>query len=347
MSKSFAKFSVLIPVWFTIYLFNHGLGNDIYYEHLHITLWSVEILMAYTVFSLLWIVLSPLRASCCDGGIFEVLFYFFPVGLWCSLYMAQEDFVALIMVICFIIGLNYYFGYYSVKRYRKWPVPTVGPVKAPLRFVRQRFFLASTSVFLMGSLLMVLFGNGVEAKVKYSSVETRQTSSEEASVDYQYRILRLENLQTDRWAKLTSQQRLDTLQVLANIEADKLGIPRSVVSAIKITNVDSAYNTDLNQIVLDPEMVGNPDKAEDCVRCLLWAVHNEYIHFLVDRADFDSDLAHTMYFERVIAYRDNMDSYIEPSLSNYDAYASQPIIKDSTDYAESEAAYIFSLISDM
>ncbi len=182
-------------------------------------------------------------------------------------------------------------------------------------------------------------------KANYSSMDSRQPVSSDESYDYQSRILRLDNLCIEKWSKLSTQQRIDTLQILANIETDKLGIPSAVVSTLKITYSDSAFSDELNQIVLDPEMVGRPDCAEDCVKCLLWAVHAKYIRYLVDHTDFESSMANTAFFEKIRAYRDNYNNYIEPNLANYDAYATQPIIRDSTEFAESECLAIFKFIA--
>lgn len=279
--------------------------------------------MAYAIFALLWVVLSPLRASCCDGGILEALFYFFPVGAWCTLYTTQDDLGALILAVCLLVGLNYYFGYYAIKRYRKWPVTTgEGSVRTPLRFMRQRFFLITACGFLAVSFLSIVSSNGLEARIEYSSFESRQEAAEDGAVKFQARLLRLNGLRTDRWEKLSTQQRIDTLQALADVEADRLGIPSAVVSTIKIVNSDSAYSTVLNQIVLDPEMVSNLNQLEQSVKCLLWAVHNKYIHYLVDHTDFSSDMANTAYYEWIREYKErendiiNIDSFIRAALHN-------------------------------
>lgn len=129
-----------------------------------------------------------------------------------------------------------------------------------------------------------LFLPRVRAVVGTSPAGTEQTLSEHA--------MELQSLQEETWAALTLQQKLDVLQMVANIEAQELGLPQEVRVGGSVLEEDVlaqyADRTHTVKISLDHLETAGPLDVLDSV---LHECYHAYQHRLVDLYEAEKDPA--------------------------------------------------------
>lgn len=348
MRRSISRLSVLLPVWFGIYLLNHSLGNDIYFAFINLTIWSVDFVTAFFVFTILWVVLSPLAVNCCTSWVYELAIYFFPVGLWSTLCYAQNHFFIVLCGVIVFLGLAFLVIERINKTQSLMPVPINNNTPSSQRIMKQRLLLIIVCCLFLPPFFDVLMNDGtnfkgLEAVNNHSDSDVGSNSA----VLFSNADKELKNLPIEEWADLTDQQRIDVLQIIVNYETSQLGIPPTAVSTKKHINADTFYDQENNIIYVDPEMLAKSSNKEKCIETTLWSLHIKYIYFLVEHADFESVIAQTEYFKTIRIYKDNLEHYIYPSLEGYEAYANQEIVRSSTIFAETETQNILDLVSNM
>lgn len=346
MQRYMWRFGILVPVWFSVYLFAYGLESDVYIPALHLQLWSYDVVLGYVVFALLWTALSPLRDCCCDGSVFEFLYYFFPVGLWCTLYMAQHDFAAVVYALILILVLSLIITCREYRHYRRLEVPINARVRSTIAYVGMRGFLLVSCGIFLASFLFLFRIDSIKPPVLTPTKEIVEPVTVEERRNYDAEIWGITALQPKCWRKFSQEERLNALQALSNIEAAKLGIPSCSVVSTVLTYGDSAYSKEKGQIIIAVELLENIDSEEDSIRAMLWGLYIRYIDYLIDNVDFDHPIYQTAYFSTIREYRDNLTSFTSPSPYDSEGYYAQPIIRDSEAYAKEEAARVISLMNE-
>lgn len=136
------------------------------------------------------------------------------------------------------------------------------------------------------------------------------------------------------WKEMDTQEKLDTLQVIADIEADYLQIePVSVVSMHLENHTLGSYNDANRTIKIDFDQHTEYD-AMKCLNTLLHECRHAYQHDCVDSLDWSDEQVLTgLYYAQARQWRQNLASYIR-SCNDYDAYRNQAIEVDAREYAD-------------
>ena len=119
------------------------------------------------------------------------------------------------------------------------------------------------------------------------------------------------NLREEVWAGLTLQERIDTLQVVANIESSYLGLPHELnVGAEPMEESTVAFYTDRNhQIRINIDYLES-FPAKETLAAVCHEAHHALQYALCDLWDsIDSNYRELIIFENVPSYKENFANY--------------------------------------
>ena len=144
----------------------------------------------------------------------------------------------------------------------------------------------------------------------------------------------LGNLREDVWAGLSMHDRLETLQIIANIEAQSLGLPTGLT--VKVSNapqyVIAAYNDEEHEIVVDASCF-EALSAEELCQGILHEAHHSYAHRLVDVYDELPDQYRDLYvFQSVGIIKEEFANYTDGA-SDFDGYYNQECERSAREYS--------------
>lgn len=141
-------------------------------------------------------------------------------------------------------------------------------------------------------------------------------------------------LQEDRWAQLDATERLNLMKVIADIEANYLGIPKvSICTEVLDEHTFGHYNNSTRTITLNLSYLTTAN-ANTMLTTVCHESYHAYQYRLVElyeglKAE-DRDL---LLFNEAAQYRDEFVNYVDGS-DNYYAYSRQWCEADSEEYAE-------------
>lgn len=141
-------------------------------------------------------------------------------------------------------------------------------------------------------------------------------------------------LQEDSWAQLDAAERLDIMKVIANIEANYLGIPKvSVCAEVLEEHTFGHYNDSTRTITLNLSYLATAN-AHSMLTTVCHECYHAYQHRLVELYnELDSEDQDLLLFYEAAQYRDEFSNYIDGSDNYYD-YSRQWCEADSEKYAE-------------
>lgn len=143
-------------------------------------------------------------------------------------------------------------------------------------------------------------------------------------------------LQEQEWQKLTTKEKLDVMQVVANIEANYLGIPHEL--NVGGTNLDevlaAAYSDSTHSIQFNMNYL-ETSSAKRILESCCHEAHHAYQYCLIDAYDKASEEAKNLrIYKEAKVYKKEFDHYISAD-KDADAYMTQQCEKDARSYAES------------
>jgi len=165
-------------------------------------------------------------------------------------------------------------------------------------------------------------------------------SNQHAQVDMSSDNPMISNISTIRrlsngcWEEMDIQEKLDTLQVIADIETNYLKIaPVSVVSVHLENDVLGAYNATKRTIKIDFDQHMEYD-AMECLNTLLHECRHAFQHDCIESLDWSDEQVLTgLYYAQARQWRQNFAFYTQSS-DDYDAYQRQAIEVDARKYAD-------------
>lgn len=142
-------------------------------------------------------------------------------------------------------------------------------------------------------------------------------------------------LQEEEWVNLTTQEKLDTLQTVANIESHYLGLPNELnVGAANLGEYTLAcYNDRTHTISIDLNHLEN-DSVYDVLDSCCHEAYHSYQHRLVDAYNAADENSKGLRIYRPAAqYEQEFNNYVD---GDYDfcSYYYQDCEEDARDYAE-------------
>ncbi len=136
------------------------------------------------------------------------------------------------------------------------------------------------------------------------------------------------------WKEMNTQEKLDALQVIADMEAGYLQIePVNVVSKHLEGKVLGSYDETSRTVSIDFDHHAGYD-AMDCLNTLLHECRHAFQHDCVDSLDWSNEQVLTgMYYAQVRQWRQDFVSYTQ-SGSDQEAYLNQSVEVDAREYAD-------------
>lgn len=189
----------------------------------------------------------------------------------------------------------------------------------------------------MLSLLLVFFAWAIfRSALVESSVEAVSGINEEAyeqTMEEQMEILM--QLNEEKWKKLSTLKKINTLQVVANLEAYTLGLPNEL--NVRASNLEGAvtalYSEATHGIVIDLDHLEN-DPVETVLRSIFHEAYHSYQNRMVDLYEtVPPEMKRLQIFQNAAAYEKEFLHY-EEGEENFEAYYEQKCETDARNYAE-------------
>lgn len=154
-------------------------------------------------------------------------------------------------------------------------------------------------------------------------------------------------LQENEWAKLSTNEKLDVMQTVANIEAHYLGVPNEInVGIANLREGTLACYSDSKHMVYISLDHMETDTASEILNSCCHEVFHCYQHRLIDAFNnAGEELKELRIFKEVTAYKDEFDSYVDGHLDPC-AYYFQQCEQDARKYAESAVEDYYARIED-
>lgn len=190
-------------------------------------------------------------------------------------------------------------------------------------------------VMFQGTVGMTIFKANMEAKK--GEVSEDQTVS--ANIDT---VLKL---QEEEWKDLSTKEKLNVLQCVANIEANYLGISNelNVGTSNLDENVLASYVDGTHTICIDLKHL-EKSSAKDVLNSCCHEAYHSYQHRLVDVYNDSSEETRKLrVYKRVADYADEFSAYIDGD-ENFCTYYSQQCETDARAYAENAVEDYYSKI---
>ena len=178
-----------------------------------------------------------------------------------------------------------------------------------------------------------------------SNVETVNSSKDAGEWTVKNKIDTIKLLTEDNWAQLDTQERLDVLGTVVNIEVRYLGLDHGIQlkSGILGESIISHYNRYNNSIVIDLEHL-NSSTAHDALISVCHECYHSYQHEQVELYSTIPDkYKNLLMFSAVKEYADEFENY-EDSIENLGEYYVQFCEVNARQYAEISVKEYYSLI---
>lgn len=217
-----------------------------------------------------------------------------------------------------------------VKRIQRW-ASTTGTIFSIAMAV------IMVPLLLQGAFGMTLFKSSVEANIGIGTEE--QTISNNIDM-----VLKL---QAEEWCSLSTNEKLNVLQCVANIEAHYLGISNELnVGASNLPEYTLACYSDASHtIYLNLEHLEN-DPVDEVLNSCCHEAYHSYQHRLVDAYNEASeDVQKLRVYKNTVHYVDEFGAYVD-GYEDFCSYYSQQCEKDARTYAEDAVEDYYSRIDE-
>lgn len=203
-------------------------------------------------------------------------------------------------------------------------------------------FSASMAVIMVPLLLQSAFG----VTLFKSSIEANTgTKAEEQTISNN--IDTVLKLQEEEWCSLSTKDKLDVLQCVANIEAHYLGISNELnVGAANMPEYTLAcYSDSSHTIYINLEHLEN-DPVDEVLNSCCHEAYHSYQHRLVDAYNEASEEVQKLrIYRNTVHYVDEFGAYVN-GYEDFCSYYSQQCEKDARTYAEDAVEDYYSRINE-
>lgn len=164
-------------------------------------------------------------------------------------------------------------------------------------------------------LLLALGASAVFGIAFFSPSTAADDPPEHEEVTLEENIDVVSRLDEDTWVQLSSREKLDVLQTVANIEARYFGLPHAlnVISGNLEHNILACYNDQMHLITIDLHHL-EYDSARSVLKSLCHEARHAYQHRLCDVYDGAAETQKTLLlFRSVQCFRQEFSNYVEGS----------------------------------
>lgn len=174
----------------------------------------------------------------------------------------------------------------------------------------------------------------LHSSIAHSKVSANKMSDESISENFDGLSL----LYEETWERLSLDEKISVLQLVANIECTNLGLPHELnVCVLPLADYESGnYSDNTHSITINSSDVMQNDPS-DLVNTICHESYHAYEHRLIDMYESSSEqYGQLKVFEYVVEYRNEFNNYTEyyPELDNFDDYYYQLCESDARDYAD-------------
>lgn len=139
-------------------------------------------------------------------------------------------------------------------------------------------------------------------------------------------------LREEVWQGLELEERMDALQTVADIEAQKLMVePVALQFYMLDEDVLGDYAPEEEQIRIDIQYV-KEDTAQAAITTVCHEMFHHYQYYIVENIDWGTEVASMEYFAKAKAWKDNMENYTSSGVEYYE----QALEADARAYGEAE-----------
>jgi len=322
---------------------------NIYIEEINISLWWKYYTFILMTFTIIWNIL-PMRKSC-NRDIFEICFNLFPAEIFLFLIFAQWYFIIAIIIAATVILLNIIFciklnldtakkesdNDFSDKEFRRY------------KKAKQRFFVVSTSIFLVIPCCLSIFLFKLKPPQYKAEQELKIELLQKVTLEINKNDLLEENkellqsFRKDIWENYSVQEKLSVIQVFAEVETKRLGIPYIPIETEWFVSILlGRYSNENNNIIINLEYL-DKSTPEDCLSTCIHEIYHGYQYYLINNTDWESGISQSILFDEVRQWRENSKDYKQASIENNE-YEEQPLEKSARAYAKKEYDLIMSYI---
>lgn len=288
------------------------------------------------------------------GWLYEIASCFLATEIVLYIYFMQYQFaIALLLMVIFSAGLVWISTYGRRKlmySYRRGHIPQtlmddiIASSKEKRRpytlfsVALRRFMMIAPAVLLIVPSVVMIYNHGIDGIKHTGNEHAIIADSQENQLIANLSTLRL--LEDSSWKLLSDQEKVDVLQVIADIETRYMEIaPITVVNCHLENRTIGAYDHSQRQAQIDLDKHTGYESIE-YVNTILHECRHAYQHDCVDSLDWnDTEVQTGIYFSEVRNWRYEHANYVSAS-EDRDAYYNQRIEKDARYYAE-EGVYVY------
>lgn len=145
------------------------------------------------------------------------------------------------------------------------------------------------------------------------------------------------------WKNLTFEERLDTMQTLANVEKAQLGISHEVNVRSDSLGLGTygTYDFKKHEVIINTQILMDDDSTE-AVNTLCHELRHAYQHDSVDAfLSLNEEYRQLALFDDMRDFYENFEHYQSVARDGFDEYESQTVEADSRKYSEERTAFYF------
>lgn len=190
-------------------------------------------------------------------------------------------------------------------------------------------------------LASAIFGNSL----LWNSVEAEKPTIEN-SWTIKNNMNVMPNLLDENWIKLNSQKKLETLQTVANIEANYLGISHelNVVASTVEEEVIACYIDDEHKVAINIDYLSK-DSAEEMLNAICHECYHAYQHRILDAYNtLDDDYKSLLAFYDVSFYEEEFNNYSSGE-NDFFEYYFQHCEQTAREYAKNSTKEYYDVIN--
>lgn len=326
-------YTVISMIWYRGFLFR--CMPEMTYAESKVILWCMIGISIFVCTFILdwraWTGWTVVKALSIPYGVYTVIVYSKTVGCWLTIVLG----IAFVLSVVYIILL--------LSQEIKNSKSKGEIIKRRLR----RCCVGSQSIATVALLVVMgiigvngIFGNNILTS-SVSAFANDQSTPQTISNNIDTVLL----LQEEEWSTLTTQEKLDTLQTIANIEAHYLGLPNELnVGAANLDeDILACYDDRTYTISIDIDHLEN-DPVYDVLDSCCHEAYHSYQHRLVDAYNAsDEQLKELRLFKSVARYSHEFDDYADGE-NGYYTYYFQDCEMDARNYAEDAVKDYYSRI---
>lgn len=335
LKKLIDPFIDWVPVFFCWALLY--LNPSLYIREISLYISQKKFIIIIQILIWLWLIFTAFDNEH-KPFVWKVVDNLVPVELICFVFFLQYHFKSsLVIVGLFVVITSSFLFILKKDLYTK---PLTRKRWYNYKIIRKRLSSLLIVLFLTVPSGLCVFIYGLNQPYSIATISKElfsQTSFESLAIQNEA-VLR--NLASDKWATLSHEEKMNTLQTVVNIETTYLTTSPITLKSTKLEDSTvGQYSYDENIIYIDSEFMATSDSM-DVIDTICHECRHAYQHSVVDMLDWSQDSVTTHYFYRSARqWKLEFSDYRNGQL-DYNTYYQQSIEADARAYAE-RSVYVY------